>query len=169
MIRQAVLATLVLSASCRAAPLGPSVTLRGGVVMPSVGLGSSGGCHPDPDGTERAQKGYASVVQAMGVGFRSFHDALSYGNQACLGVALKDAVAAKNVTRKEVFIMSMVPKYLMGYKETKASIAASLAQLQVLLLLALQPLLLALLVLLALLLLLPLLVLLLALTRGCCR
>ena len=26
--------------------LGPNVTLLGGVVMPSLGLGSSGGCHP---------------------------------------------------------------------------------------------------------------------------
>ena len=33
------------------AALGPTVTLRGGVVMPSVGTGAMGGCGPDSFGT----------------------------------------------------------------------------------------------------------------------
>ena len=96
--------------------LGPTVTLKGGVVMPSLGLGSAvsrhiralvlecfdalnqftaaaaaaaaavvrnlqGGCHPDPDGTERSCSGYIAAAQALELGYRSFHDALSYGNQ----------------------------------------------------------------------------------------
>lgn len=95
--------------------------------MPSLGLGSAGGCHPDPDGTERSCPGYIAATQALGLGYRSFHDALSYGNQAGLGAAIKDS----NISRKDIFVMSMVPKYLMGYNETKASVAASLEQLQV--------------------------------------
>jgi diketogulonate reductase-like aldo/keto reductase len=81
-----------------------------GVTMPSVGLGSSGGCHPDPDGTEHQCKGYNVSLQAMQLGYRAFHDALSYGNQAGLGAAVK----ASGIPRSELFLMSMVPKYLMG-------------------------------------------------------
>ena len=108
-------------------PLGPTVTLRGGVVMPSVGLGNGGGCHPDPDGTERHTcESYNVTTEAMGVGYRAFHDALSYGNQAGLGAAVKDS----KLDRSALFLMSMVPTYLMGYNETVAAVHASLAQMQ---------------------------------------
>merc|ERR1719506_1674395 len=63
----------------------------------------------------------------MQSGYRGFHDALSYGNQAGVGAAARDS----GIPRKQLFIMSMVPMYLMGYNATKASVAASLAQLQV--------------------------------------
>lgn len=106
--------------------LGPTVELRGGVVMPTLGLGSSGGCHPDPNGTERQCEGYNATLQAISLGYRSFHDALSYGNQAGVGAAVRDS----GVPRHELFLMSMVPTYLMGYNETVASVAASLRQLQ---------------------------------------
>ena len=36
----------------------------------------------------------------------------------------------RGLSRDSLFVMSMVPKYLMGFNETKASVAASLAQLQ---------------------------------------
>jgi diketogulonate reductase-like aldo/keto reductase len=128
----ATVAALFLCGSAAARPLGKTVTLRGGVVMPSVGLGSSGSCHPDPDGTERTScTNYAAATAALGLGYRSFHDALSYENQAGLGAAIKDAVAAGALRREDIFLMSMVPKYLMGYNHTKASVAASLVQLQV--------------------------------------
>ena len=35
------------------------------------------------------------------------------------------------MNRSDLFVMSMVPKYLMGFNETLASVHASLAQLQV--------------------------------------
>merc|ERR1719506_3374161 len=63
----------------------------------------------------------------MQSGYRGFHDALSYGNQAGVGAAARDS----GIPRKQLFIMSMVPMYLMGYNATKASVAASMAQLQV--------------------------------------
>ena len=66
-------------------------------------------------------------MQAIKLGYRSFHDALSYCNQAGLGAALRDS----GLPRADLFVMSMVPKYLMGYNETKASVAASLDQLGV--------------------------------------
>ena len=48
-----------------------------GVIMPTVGLGSSGGCHPDPDGTEDKCGNYNASLSAMSLGYRAFHDALS--------------------------------------------------------------------------------------------
>lgn len=119
--------SVCLSEALATVPLGVNVTLRGGVVMPSVGLGSSGGCHPDPDGTENTCSQYTAVTQALSLGYRSFHDALSYGNQAGTGAALRDS----KIPRSELFVMSMVPTYLMGFNETKAAVAASLEQLQV--------------------------------------
>ena len=119
---------MLLIASSLASPLGPNVTLRGGTVMPSIGLGSSGHCHPDPDGSEAsACSNYNATLSAIQAGYRSFHDALSYSNQAGVGAAVK----ASGVPRDELFMMSMVPKYLMGYNNTYASVEASLAQLQV--------------------------------------
>ena len=101
----------VLCSSALAAPLGPNVTLRKGTIMPSIGLGSSGSCHPDVQGTERSCPNYNATLSAIQLGYRSFHDALSYGNQAGLGAAIK----ASRLERSEVFVMSMVPKYLMGH------------------------------------------------------
>jgi hypothetical protein len=45
--------------------------------MPTVGLGSSGGCHPDVDGTEDKCGNYNASLSAMQLGYRAFHDALS--------------------------------------------------------------------------------------------
>jgi hypothetical protein len=59
-------------------PASNVVVLRGGVKMPLLGLGSSGGCHPDPDGTEEKCGNYNATLQAIGLGYRAFHDALSY-------------------------------------------------------------------------------------------
>jgi hypothetical protein len=53
------LSMLSLAAGALAAPLGPTVTRRGGAEMPSIGAGSMGGCGPDsmgtPDGSPCAQ------------------------------------------------------------------------------------------------------------------
>ena len=115
---------LGVAASSAAAPLGPTVSLRGGVSMPTVGSGSSGGCHPDPDGTEKKCSNYKAAMSWFGNGGRAVHDALSYCNQAGLGAAVNDC----GLPRRELFVMSMVPTYLMGYNLTVASISASLEQ-----------------------------------------
>jgi diketogulonate reductase-like aldo/keto reductase len=64
--------------------------------------------------------------QAIKLGYRGFHDALSYCNQAGLGAAVKDS----GIGRENFFLMSMVPTYLMGFNETISSVEASLAQMQ---------------------------------------
>ena len=136
------MASLLISAlvtSCVSVPLPKVTTIRGKpgaprVAMPSVALGNAGGCHPDPNGNEATDPtcpAYAVVLSAIDVGYRSFHDALSYSNQAGLGAALKEAMTgARQVPRADLFAMSMVPKYLMGYNLTKRAVHASLQQLE---------------------------------------
>eukprot|EP01062_Namystynia_karyoxenos_P059928 TRINITY_DN51352_c0_g1_i1.p1 TRINITY_DN51352_c0_g1~~TRINITY_DN51352_c0_g1_i1.p1 ORF type:complete len:371 (+),score=114.84 TRINITY_DN51352_c0_g1_i1:77-1189(+) len=132
-MRAALRLLLALAAGGAAgAGLGPTVRLRGGVEMPTVGLGNGGGCHPDPDGTERLScPSYNVTLSAIGVGYRAFHDALSYCNQAGLGAAVRDAVQLGKLRRSEAFLMSMVPKFLMGYNQTKGAVAASMRQMGV--------------------------------------
>jgi len=112
--------------------LGEFVKLRGKgnttVTMPSVGAGSMGGCSPDgpfPGGVPCKQ--YNATLMYLKNGGRSLHDALSYCNQYGTGQAVKDS----KVPRSQVFMMSMVPYHLLGYNNTKLSVAASLDQLQV--------------------------------------
>ena len=56
------------------APAGPTVMLRGGVSMPSVGLGSSGGCHPDVDGSESTCANYNATLE-VGLYLRASREA----------------------------------------------------------------------------------------------
>lgn len=140
--RLQLMASLLISAlvtSCVSVPLPKVTTIRGKpgaprVAMPSVALGNAGGCHPDPNGNEATDPtcpAYNVVLSAIDVGYRSFHDALSYSNQAGLGAALKEAMTgARQVPRADLFAMSMVPKYLMGYNLTKRAVHASLQQLE---------------------------------------
>lgn len=44
---------------------------------------------------------------------------------------MKDAPKLLNIKREDIFMMSMVPREMMGYDLTKKAVAASLAQLQV--------------------------------------
>ena len=106
----------VLLASVAALPA--TTTIRGKpgaarVSMPAVAMGNAGSCYPDPTGHEATDPNcpaYAVIKNALDVGYRSFHDALSYGNQAGLGAALKDALAEPSATlqRSDLFVMSMV-------------------------------------------------------------
>eukprot|EP00937_MAST-01D_sp_MAST-1D-sp2_P001890 g1890.t1 len=118
-----VLALAFLAAS---SPLGRTTTLRGGVKMPTIGLGSSGSCGPDSFGTADNSPcaGYNATMEWFKNGGRAVHDALSYCNQYGVGRAVRDS----GLPREEVFVMSMVPKFLMGYNETKAAVRASLQQ-----------------------------------------
>eukprot|EP01047_Picozoa_sp_COSAG01_P003021 COSAG01_NODE_86_length_27623_cov_39.847224_11_plen_389_part_00 len=123
----------VLPLLVHAKPLGPNVTLVGGVVMPSIGSGSMGGCGPDSfgtkDGSPCAQ--YNNSLLYLSLGGRALHDALSYGNQFGTGAAVRDAPAKLGIAREEIFVMSMVPREMMGYNLTMQAVEASLAQLQV--------------------------------------
>jgi diketogulonate reductase-like aldo/keto reductase len=108
--------------------LNPLCKYATGVVMPTVGLGSSGGCGPDSFGTADGSPcaWYNASSSWFKHGGRAVHDALSYGNQFGVGAAFRDS----GLGRTDVFLMTMVPKYLMGFNETLASVEASLAQMQ---------------------------------------
>jgi diketogulonate reductase-like aldo/keto reductase len=68
-------------------------------------------------------------MQWYGAGGRASHDALSYNNQYGVGRAAADFVKANpDVKRSDLFLMSMVPKFLMGYDATKSAVEASLDQ-----------------------------------------
>ena len=123
------LALVVQAAS--GAPLGPTVTLRGGIDMPSIGSGSGGGCGPDSFGGPFPCAQYNNTLLYLRAGGRALHDALSYGNQFGTGAAVKAAATQLGIKREEIFMMSMVPREMMGYNLTKRAVAASLAQLQV--------------------------------------
>lgn len=128
-MKQLLTLAVILAAVHAVKPLGKTVTLSNGVVMPSVGLGSSGHCHPDPPASHECTS-YTAAIQAINNGYRSFHNALSYGGQAGLGQAVQDQCSTGSFKRRDFFLMSMVPKYLMGYNETIAAVHASLHQLQ---------------------------------------
>ena len=89
------LTCLAASAVADGPALGPTVTLRGGVAMPSVAMGNPGGCGADSFGTQDGSPcaAYNTTMSWFSVGGRSVHDALSYGNQFGLGKAANDWVA----------------------------------------------------------------------------
>jgi hypothetical protein len=114
-----------------------------------------GGCGPDSmDGPYPCGQ-YNATLLYLKNGGRALHDALSYGNQVAAsaapeyaprrrllrarsaagqwgtGAAVKDAPKLLNIKREDIFMMSMVPREMMGYDLTKKAVAASLAQLQV--------------------------------------
>eukprot|EP01051_Picozoa_sp_SAG22_P021500 SAG22_NODE_4767_length_1170_cov_1.107376_2_plen_280_part_00 len=125
-------ALLLGGSTADAAALGPTVMLTGNVPMPSIGTGSMGGCGPDsfgtPDGSPCGQ--YNMTLMYLKNGGRALHDALSYGNQYGTGKAVADAQKLLGIKRQEVFMMSMVPREMMGYELTKLAVNASLSQLQ---------------------------------------
>jgi hypothetical protein len=134
-----------------ARPLGPTVMLRGGVESRQLAWAVAARvipirtaqkrhapiltppCSPSPTAIEgftmhlttAIRLGLAASAYAIPATPSPLFGAL--GAQAGLGAAIK----ASTVARKDLFVMSMVPTYLMGYNETRAAVAASLAQLQV--------------------------------------
>jgi hypothetical protein len=91
------------------------------VTMPMTGLGSCFGFSP-PGNTTTV---HTAVLNWLRSGGRAIHTAWMYCNERAVGQAIQDS----QVPRKEIFVMSMLPQWHMGYNETKASVASSLANL----------------------------------------
>ena len=70
---------------------------------------------------------YFAVRSWLQNGGRAIHGAWMYCNQKAVGRAIKDS----GVPRKEIFIMSMVPQWELGYNSTKTSFRSTLAELGV--------------------------------------
>lgn len=90
--------------------------------MPVVGLGSAFGFTP-PGSTNNTYDGVLLYLQNGG---RAIHTAWMYCNQESVGKAIKDS----GVPREDIFLMSMLPQWHMGYNETMANFEDSLKQLQ---------------------------------------
>jgi len=95
----------------------PSVTLNNGVTMPVLGFGVFQ--IPDAEECER------SVSEALRVGYRLIDTAASYGNEAAVGNAIKQA----GVARAEVFVTTKLWIQDAGYERAKAAFERSLQRL----------------------------------------
>jgi 2,5-diketo-D-gluconate reductase A len=95
----------------------PSVTLNNGVTMPVLGFGVFQ--IPDAEECER------SVSEALRVGYRLIDTAASYGNEAAVGNAIKQA----GVPREEVFVTTKLWIQDAGYERAKAAFERSLQRL----------------------------------------
>ncbi len=96
----------------------PSVTLNNGVAMPLLGFGVFQ--IPDAEACER------SVSEALRVGYRLIDTAASYGNEAAVGNAIKQA----GVARAEVFIITKLWIQDAGEERAKAAFERSMQRLQ---------------------------------------
>ena len=124
-------AALLLAAAAapaaRAAPTVPTVPLSvpagaKPVSMPVIGLGSVFGFTP-PGSTNVTE---AAVELWLRNGGRAIHGAWMYCNQEAIGRGIK----ASGVPREDIFLMSMLPQWHLGYNSTMANFEDTLRQLQ---------------------------------------
>lgn len=73
----------------------PTITLNDGTEMPQIGLGTW---------KLRGDDAVRVVREAIELGYRHIDTASSYGNEEAIGQAIRDAIAAGDVTRDELFI-----------------------------------------------------------------
>lgn len=97
-----------------------NVTLNNGNIMPQLGLGVWQ--VPDDEAT-------AAVSNALNAGYRSIDTAAIYGNEAGVGKAIKEFLAAGEVDRAELFITTKLWNSEQGYEKTLAAFDESLAKL----------------------------------------
>lgn len=73
----------------------PTITLNDGTEMPQIGLGTW---------KLRGDDAVRVVREAIELGYRHIDTASSYGNEEAIGQAIRDAIAAGDVSRDELFI-----------------------------------------------------------------
>ena len=95
-----------------------TVTLRGGVEMPRLGLGT----YKTPEGAVVRD----AVLSALECGYRHVDTASLYGNEAGIG----EAVAESGLPREELFIATKVWNDEQGFDNTLAALASSLDRLR---------------------------------------
>ncbi|MGF7145932.1 diketogulonate reductase-like aldo/keto reductase [Anaerotaenia torta] len=92
-------------------------TLRNGIKMPKLGLGT----WQIPEGEEA----YQSVLWALKHGYRHIDTAMAYGNEASVGRAIK----ASGIPREEIFVTTKLPAQFKGYEIALECFEKSLAAL----------------------------------------
>eukprot|EP00040_Diaphanoeca_grandis_P022674 m.122356 g.122356 ORF g.122356 m.122356 type:complete len:360 (+) comp28916_c0_seq3:187-1266(+) len=89
--------------------------------MPLSGLGTAFGFTPPGNTTDT----YSAVLLYLQNGGRALHTAWMYCNQHAVGAAMADS----GVPRSEIFLMSMIPPWHLGWNETHTNFQDSLKQL----------------------------------------
>lgn len=96
----------------------PTVTLNNGMTMPQLGLGTW---------SLRGQACKDAICAALKCGIRLFDSATFYGNEQEVGQALREAMAAGEVTRDELFVMTKL--YPNEFRHAKKAFDASFQRL----------------------------------------
>lgn len=98
----------------------PTLTLNDGTIIPQLGFGtwqiSTDDC-------------YDAVRHAISVGYRRIDTAVIYGNEKECGDAIRDAIAAGDVTRQELTLSTKVWNTEQGFDSTLESFQSSLERL----------------------------------------
>ncbi len=102
----------------------PSRTLNSGDKMPAIGLGTFGSDHVSNETVAEA------VKTAIEIGYRHIDCASVYGNEAEIGVVLKEVLDAGSVTREELWITSKLWNDKHSEEDVIASCKQTLADLQ---------------------------------------
>ena len=102
----------------------PRIRLASGRYIPSIGMGTFGSDKYSPD-----QVGSA-VAGAIRCGYRLFDCASVYGNEDKIGRIFETMIAAKVVTREELFITSKVWNDMHGPGKVRQSLAKTLCDLR---------------------------------------
>lgn len=96
----------------------PTVTLNNGLTMPQVGLGTW---------SLQGAACVRTVRTALSLGIRLFDSATFYDNEAAVGQALRSALAAGEVTRSDLFVVTKL--YPNEYHQAARAFERSLARL----------------------------------------
>ena len=92
-------------------------TLSNGVTIPSPGFGT----YLMPEGPATVD----AIVQALRLGYRHIDTAYFYGNETCVG----EAIRASGLPRKEIFVTSKVWNTDRGYQPTLAAFEKTMTHL----------------------------------------
>ncbi|MDO5512441.1 aldo/keto reductase [Corynebacterium sp.] len=97
-----------------------NLTLNDGSEIPQIGLGTW---------QLVGEEGYRVIREAITLGYRHLDTASAYGNENEVGRAVRDAVAAGDVTRDELFITTKVWRDEQGTRATQEACRRSLDRL----------------------------------------
>lgn len=98
----------------------PTLTLNDGTEIPQIGLGTW---------QLTGEEGYRVIREALSLGYRHLDTASAYGNEEIVGRAVRDAVAAGEVTRGELFITTKAWQDEQGTEATPDAFRRSLDRL----------------------------------------
>ncbi|KAH7706539.1 oxidoreductasealdo/keto reductase family protein [Aphelenchoides avenae] len=100
----------------------PSLTMRNGVLIPQIGLGTWEA--NDPEELK------AALRTAFDAGYRHIDTAYFYGNEATIGELIEEYTTAKKLSRAEIFITTKLPPFFHRPADARACIENQLKALR---------------------------------------